>query len=229
MGTLINALAILIGSTTGYVLQARFSEELKEHMLQAIGLVTILIGIQMGLKSEQILYPLGGILLGGMVGYALKLEDRLERFGVFLSKRFSAEDNSSTFVQGFVTSSLIFCVSPMTILGAINDGLSGDYQLLAVKSMLDGFTSMALAASLGAGVFFSIITILIVQGGFTLSAFWLSSFFTPNVITETTAAGGILIMGLGLTILNIRKLPAANFLPSIFIVPILVKIISALL
>ncbi len=229
MGTIINAFAILLGSTIGYMLQARFPEKLKEHMLQGIGLVTVLIGIQMGLKSEQILYPLGGILLGGMVGYALKLEDRLEQFGIFLSDRFSVEENNSTFVQGFVTSSLIFCVGPMTILGAINDGLSGDYQLLAVKSVLDGFTSMALAASLGAGVFFSIITILVIQGGFTLSAIWMSSFFSPNVIAETTAAGGILIIGLGLVILNIKKLHVANFLPAIFIVPVLVKIISALL
>lgn len=229
MGTVINAIAVLLGSTIGYVLQARFPETLKEHMLQGIGLVTLLIGIEMGLKSEQILYPLGGIILGGMVGYALQLEQRLDRLAAWLAKRFSSHEDSGSFIQGFVTSSLIFCVGPMSILGALNDGLSGDYQLLAVKSMLDGFTSMALAASLGAGVFFSIFTILIVQGGFTLSAVWMSSFFSPNVINETTAAGGILIIGLGLVILNIRNLHVANFLPALFLVPVLVKLVSALL
>jgi len=229
MGTVINVLAVFLGSTIGYFLQARFPEKLKEHMLQGIGLVTILIGIQMGLKSEQILYPLGGILLGGMAGFALKLEERLDQLGSYLSKRFSTDNDNGNFIRGFVTASLIFCVGPMTILGAINDGLSGDYQLLVVKSMLDGFTSMALAASLGAGVFFSILTIIVVQGGFTLSAVWMSSFFSPDVIQETTAAGGILIIGLGLVILNIRKLHVANFLPAIFIVPLLVKLVSALL
>ncbi len=122
-----------------------------------------------------------------------------------------------------------FCAGPLTILGAINDGLSGDYQLLAIKSMLDGFTSIALTATLGIGVFFSILTITVVQGGFTLLAHQLGSFFSAEVINETTAAGGILIIGLGIVILELRSIKIANFLPAIFIVPLIIKLIRLFL
>ncbi len=224
MGTVLNVITVLIGSSIGLLVQSRFSENLKNQMLQGIGLVTILIGVQMGLKSENILYPLAGILLGGMLGHLLKLEEHLDHLAAYLGKRFASKEDSARFMRGFVTASLIFCVGPMTILGAINDGLSGDYQLLAVKSMLDGFTSLALAAALGAGVFFSVFTIIILQGGLTLLSSQLGTFFSADVINETTAAGGILIIGLGLIILEIKPLKIANFLPAIFLVPLLIKL-----
>lgn len=225
MGTVLNVLTVLIGSTIGFFVQSRFSENMKQQMLQGIGLVTILIGVQMGLKSENILYPLAAILLGGMLGHVLQLEERLNNLAAFLGNRFTTKTDSARFMRGFVTASLIFCVGPMTILGAINDGLSGDYQLLAVKSMLDGFTSLALAAALGAGVFFSIATIIVLQGGLTLLASQLGAFFSADVINETTAAGGILIIGLGLVILEIKPLKIANFLPAVFLVPVLIKLV----
>ena len=226
MGTVLNVLTVLIGSTIGFSVQSRFSESLKNQMLQGIGLVTILIGVQMGLKSENILYPLAAILLGGILGHLLNIQGRLDSLAAYLGKRFSSETDSARFMRGFVTASLIFCIGPMTILGAINDGLSGDYQLLAVKSMLDGFTSLALAAALGAGVFFSVFTIIILQGGLTLLAGQLSTFFSVDVINETTAAGGILIIGLGLVILEIKPLKIANFLPAIFLVPVIIKVVQ---
>lgn len=225
MGTVLNVLTVLIGSTIGFFVQSRFSENMKQQMLQGIGLVTILIGVQMGLKSKNILYPLAAILLGGMLGHVLQLEERLNNLAAFLGNRFTTKTDSARFMRGFVTASLIFCVGPMTILGAINDGLSGDYQLLAVKSMLDGFTSLALAAALGAGVFFSIATIIVLQGGLTLLASQLGAFFSADVINETTAAGGILIIGLGLVILEIKPLKIANFLPAVFLVPVLIKLV----
>lgn len=228
MGTVINVITVLLGSMIGYLVQYRFSDSLKQQMLHGVGLVTILIGIQMGLKSENILYPLAAIMIGGMVGYGLKLEQRLEHLAKFLGDRFAKETDSAKFMRGFVTASLIFCVGPMTILGAINDGLSGDYQLLAVKSMLDGFTSIALTATLGIGVIFSILTIIVVQGGFTLLAIQFGSFFSAEVINETTAAGGVLIIGLGIMILELRQFKIANFLPAIFIVPVLIKTIHLL-
>ncbi len=228
MGTVINVIAVLAGSSISYFVQARFSEQLKLQMLQGIGLITILLGIQMGLKTENILIPLGGILLGGIAGYLMHLDEGLDRLGETLSRRFAAKGDSGRFIEGFVVSSLIFCVGPMTILGSINDGLYGDYHLLAIKSVLDGFTSLALTASLGAGVFFSVFTIIIVQGGLTLSAYYMSAFFSADVITETTAAGGIIIIGLGLVILEVRKLKVANMLPAIFIVPLIVKLIHLL-
>ncbi len=229
MGTVINVATVLVGSLLGILLQSKFSEKLKDQMLQGIGLVTILIGVQMGLKSENILYPLAAVLIGGMIGFALNLELGLERLAHVLGERFSKNTDSANFMRGFVTASLIFSVGPMTILGAINDGLSGDYQLLAIKSMLDGFTSLALAATLGIGVIFSILTIIIVQGGFTLLAVYLGGFFSPEVISETTAVGGILIIGLGIIILEIRQLSIANFIPAIFIAPLLIKLVQLIL
>jgi len=195
-------------------------------MLQGIGLVTILLGLQLGLKTENILIPLSGVLIGGLIGYFLKIDEGLNKLGENLGNRFSGAEGNSRFAEGFIMASLVFCVGPMTILGAVNDGLYGNYQLLAVKSLLDGFTSMALASSLGLGALFSVFTIIVVQGGLTLSAFWLGSFFSSNVINETTAAGGIIIIGLGLVILKIRKLKVADFLPAIFIVPLSVKLVQ---
>ncbi len=226
MGTVINVITVIIGSLLGLVLQSRFPDSLKKLLLQGIGLITILMGIQMGLKTDNILIPMGGILLGGIAGYLLKLDFRLDSLGGKIGERFSKNSVDSRFSEGFVMASLIFCVGPLTILGSINDGLYGDYQLLSVKSVLDGFTSMALAASLGIGVLFSVITIILFQGGLTLLAYYLGGFFSIDVIDETTAAGGIIIIGLGLVILEIRKLKIADFLPAIFLVPVIVKILQ---
>ncbi|MGD9898428.1 MAG: DUF554 domain-containing protein [Calditrichaceae bacterium] len=230
MGTVINVITVLIGSAIGYFLRSKFSDSLRQQMLYGIGLVTILLGIQMGLKTENILIPLGGLLLGGIFGHFIKVDKGLENFAAVLKNRFADKiDGNGNFMEGFITASLIFCVGPMTILGSINDGLNGDYQLLAIKSVLDGFTSVALTASLGIGVGFSIITIIIVQGGFTLSAYYLSSFFSEEIINETTAVGGLIIIGLGILILDIKKINIANFLPAIFITPLIVKIMRLFL
>ncbi len=224
MGTVINVITVFIGSLLGLLIRSRISEGMKRQILNGIGLVTILIGVQMGLKTENILIPLGGLLIGGILGYLLKIESGLDNLGESLKKRFAGKNNAG-FSEGFVTASLIFCVGPLTVLGSISDGISGDYQLLAVKSVLDGFTSIALTAAFGIGVMFSIASIIVIQGGLTLFAFYLSPFFSAEVINETTAVGGIVIIGLGITILELRKISNANFLPAIFITPLLVKVI----
>lgn len=226
MGTLINSLAVIAGSLLGLMLQTRFSEDLKNIVLQGIGLITILLGMQMGLKTENILIPLGAILTGGALGHFLGLSEKLDSLGNSLEKRFSKKGEQSRFAEGFITASLLFCVGPMTILGSISDGLQGDYHLLSIKSVLDGFSSMALAASLGVGVLFSVVSIIVIQGGLTVSAFLVKDFFSAEVITETTAVGGIIIMGLGLVILNIKKLQVADFLPALFIAPVIVKLVE---
>ncbi len=225
MGTLINILAIVVGSLGGILFRARFSEELKQTLMYAVGLVTLVIGFEMALKTENILIPLSGILTGGMIGHALRLEKHLDDFARALAGRFSGK-NDAKFAEGFITASLIFCVGPMTILGSLNDGLSGDYHLLSVKSVLDGFTSMALASGLGIGVLFSILSVAVIQGGITLSAGYMKDFFDTTVIMETTAAGGLLIIAIGFLLLNLKKLPVANYLPALLLVPLLVKILQ---
>jgi uncharacterized membrane protein YqgA involved in biofilm formation len=224
MGTVINVATVFLGSLLGLLIRSRISEGMKDQILNGIGLVTILIGVQMGLKTENILIPLGGLLIGGILGYLLKIETGLENMAESLKKRFAGKNNAG-FSEGFIMASLIFCVGPLTVLGSISDGISGDYQLLAVKSVLDGFTSIALTAAFGIGVMFSIASIIVIQGGFCLFAIYLSPFFSNEVIIETTAVGGIIIIGLGISILELRKISIANFLPAIFVTPLLVKAI----
>jgi len=225
MGTLINILTIMAGGISGILLRNRLPEGLKQTLMYAVGLVTLVIGMEMALKTENILIPMTGILIGGITGHYLKLEKALDGFAKKLAERVSGK-NDLKFVDGFITASLIFCVGPMTILGSLNDGLSGDYHLLAVKAVLDGFTAMALASGLGIGVLFSVFSVALIQGGITLSAGFLGSFFDSRVITETTSAGGILILAIGLLLLNLRKLPVADFLPALIIVPLIVKILA---
>ena len=222
MGTVINVLTVLTGCSIGIIMRKKIPDPLKNLMLQGVGLVTILLGIQMGLKTENILIPLAGLIIGGIIGYVLMIDRKLNEFAGYISRKFTTNNQSDSFIQGFITSSLIFCVGPMTILGSINDGIYADYHLLAVKSMLDGFTAIALTATFGLGVFFSIGTIIIVQGGITVFALYLGRFLTDQVISETTAVGGIMIIGIGLLILKICRIEISNFLPALIITPLIV-------
>jgi len=226
VGTVINVFAVLFGCLVGYFFQKRIPDELKKLLLQGIGLVTIILGVQFSLKTENIIIPMSGVLSGGVIGYLMKIENGLNSLAEKLGNSFSGKQNNASFVQGFIMASLIFCVGPMTILGAINDGLSGDYHLLAVKSVLDGVTAIALTASLGIGVVFSVFTVIIIQGGFTVFAGYASAFFSEQIINETSAAGGIIIIGLGLVILEIKKIPVANFLPALIVIPVIMKIMN---
>ncbi len=189
----------------------------------------------MALKTQQILVVLGSIVLGGILGEAIDFDRGLERLGRWLESQVSklplgmpsAEVDGKTtpsFTRAFVTASLVFCVGPMTILGSIQDGLSGDYQTLAVKSMLDAFSSLAFASSLGIGVPFSGLTVLVYQGALTLAAGWLKGAFTPAMINEMTATGGLLILGIGFQLLEIRRIRVANLLPALVFAPLAVAV-----
>ncbi|HID86598.1 MAG TPA: DUF554 domain-containing protein [Anaerolineae bacterium] len=180
------------------------------------------------------LHVLGSVLLGGILGEWWRIEDRLEGLGKALERRFAAGTEpasaanpaSSPFTRGFVTASLVFCVGPMTILGSIQDGLSGDYHLLAIKSMLDGFAALAFASTLGVGVIFAALTVLIYQGGLSLSAGLAQTLLTDPMVNEMTAAGGVLILGISLVLLDLKRVRVANLLPAIFIAPAIVAILQ---
>lgn len=220
-GTLINVITVLIGSGLGLLLRNRLSERYKAIILQGVGILTIVIGMQMALKTENILILLISILLGGLFGQYLRLEDNIDEFADKVKNRF-AKKNDAYFSEGFITASIIFCVGPMTILGSINDGLRGDINLLAIKSVLDGFTAFALTTSFGVGVIFSIFTIILYQGGLTVFAVLIDQFFSEMMINEMTAVGGALIIGIGFIILDIKKIKVATFLPALVFAPILV-------
>ena len=220
-GTLINILTVLIGSAIGLLIRSKIPENYKLILLQAIGLLTLVIGLQMALRTQEMLIMMSALLLGAITGQLIDINSKIELFAEKLKKRF-ANQNDKYFTEGFITASIIFCVGPMTILGALNDGLKGDYQLLAIKSILDGFTSIALSATFGIGVIFSIITIAIIQGGISSFASYADSFLNDIMIAEMTAVGGILIVAIGFGILNIKKINVANFLPALIYSPLFI-------
>jgi len=226
-GTIINIITVLIGSSLGLLLRTRMNESYKTIILQGIGILTLVIGLQMAFKTENILLVLASLLLGAITGQWIRIDLQLEKLAEYLKKKFSSQ-NERYFSEGFITASIIFCVGPMTILGAINDGLSGDYELLAIKSVLDGFTSIALTASFGIGVMLSVITILVIQGGISFSAFFVENILTESIINEMTAVGGLIIIGIGLVILKISEIKVANFLPGLIYAPVIFLILNYL-
>lgn len=224
LGTLINIATVLAGGLIGALIGERFSRNIRTTLLYAIGIFTLSIGFSYSFKSKNVLIPLFAVLIGGMVGEAANIEGFLEKFAERVKSKIKAKD--SKFSEGFITASLLFCVGPMAILGSVTDGLTGDYKILALKAMLDGFAGMALAASLGIGVVFSILTILIYQGGLTLLGYFLGNFVTQAMIDEMTAAGGILIVGIGLMLLEVKRIRLANLLPGLFIAPLIVYLLE---
>jgi len=223
-GTLINMGAIVAGTAIGSLAGSRLPARMRRIVLYGIGLVVLLIGFQMAVRTQNVLAVLGAILIGGIIGELLRIEDRLEQLGALFQKKFS-KGSEQSISEGFVTASLVFCVGPMAILGSISDGLSGDYSLLSVKAVMDGFASVAFGASLGWGVGLSAISILVYQGGITLLAGSLPSALNEAMITEMTATGGLIIIGIGLKLLDLKDLPLANFVPAIAVAPTILALI----
>ena len=237
-GTIINILTVLLGGMIGVVAGNRLPKRVQETVMAGLGLMTGVIGLSMALTSANVLIPLFSVLTGGIIGELMGIEARLNRLGQWLEDRFGHRLGQGkvagwSVTRGFVTASLVFCIGPMTILGSIQDGLLGDYHLLAVKSMLDGFAAIPFAASLGPGVLLSAVSIGVIQGGIAGIAMLLGdslgevSRATPWVI-ELTATGGVLIMGIALILLDLKQVRVANLLPAIVIAPLIVIGLQAL-
>jgi hypothetical protein len=235
-GTLINAAAVLVGTAVGTLLGGRLPERIRETVMHGLGLFTLVLGVSQGLEAFRppladvtrgaVLIILGSVLVGGVLGELLRIEGGLDRAGEALKGRFGR--GQARFTEGFVVASLVFCVGPLTILGSIQDGLTGDYQLLAIKSLLDGFAALAFASALGWGVGFSVITILVYQGALSLSASALAGAFSDAMIAAMSAVGGILIIGIGLRLLSLREVRVANLLPALVLAPAAVAVLEAL-
>ena len=224
IGTFVNIIAVIVGSVIGLLLGSKFPEKIKIIAFQALGLISLLIGMQMALKVENPLTLIFAVLIGAILGEWVNLENVFDKAGNFLKQKVKSKNDK--FTEGLVTSFLIFCIGSMTIVGSINEGVSGDRTLLLTKSILDGFTAIALASTMGVGVLFSIIPMLILQGGLTLFAGLFQSFFTPTLINQLTATGGILILGIALNILEIKKVKVVNMLPALLIVIFLTLLFS---
>jgi uncharacterized protein len=222
LGTTINTATVIVGSIIGVSIGNRLPERTRITVLHGLGIITSVIGLQMALQTRNILIVLGAILVGAIVGELLKISDALDWLGNWLQSVLS-RGKANTFSEGFVTASLVFCVGPMAILGSIQDGLAGDYQLLAIKSTLDGFAAIAFAASLGWGVACSAASVLLFQGSITLFAGVLEKILTEPMILEMTSTGGIIIVGIGFKLLNLKEIRLASFLPALLIAPLIVR------
>ena len=233
IGTVVNVSTVLIGTVLGLTFGSRLPERIRSTVLGGVGLLTLVIGVQEATQTHNIVFPLVALIAGGIIGELLQLEERLERLGERLRQRFERPSTEgtlkpSTFVEGFVAASLLFCVGPLTILGSIQDGLGGpDHaQLLFVKSALDGLVSVVFAATLGWGVGFSALTVVAVQGTLTLGANAADSLLTPRMVDEMTAAGGVMILGIGLRLLDLKRVRVASFLPALLLAPVLVALFA---
>ena len=235
-GTILNVAAILIGGAIGVLAGNRLPTRMQETVMAGLGLMTIVIGISMAITSQNILIPLFSVLVGGIIGELLGIDAGLNQLGQWLEDRFGhrlgqGKVEGWSVTRAFVTTSLLYCVGPMTILGSIQDGLLGDYELLAIKSTLDFFASIPFAATLGPGVLLSAISVGVIQGGISGLTIWLGSGLsevtraTPWVI-ELTATGGVLIMGIGLLLLELKQIRVANLLPAILIAPLIVILLE---
>lgn len=232
-GTIVNTIAVIIGSVAGLLLRRGLPERFRTILFQGIGLVTILIGVLNALAvaepvpaasaaSRHLMEVIFAMLLGGLLGEWLRIEERLESLGNWIKARAGSSDER--FTTGLVTAFLIFCIGPMTLMGALSEGIQGDGSLLYAKSILDAFMSVALASTFGLGVLFAAVPLFIFQGAITLLGWALGGVMSEVMVNQLTATGGVLILGLGINLLGLAKLRIANLLPALVVIALLVWI-----
>jgi uncharacterized membrane protein YqgA involved in biofilm formation len=232
-GTLLNAAAVVIGTTVGLLVGSRVPERIGSTLTAGLGLFTVVIGVAMGLRifndpaveAGDELAVLSALLVGALIGELLRLHDGLEALGAWFERRLARGDaGASRIADGFVTASLVFCVGPLTILGSLANGLSGDTSLLAIKSLLDGVASIAFATALGAGVYLSALTVLVVQGSIAGGAFLLRDVMDERTVLAITAVGGLILVGVALRLLDLRAVRIASFLPALVLAPLFLRV-----
>ncbi len=223
LGTLVNVLAIAVGGFIGMALGTRLPERIRQILFQAIGLSTLVLGASMAIKSEKMLLMFGSILLGAILGEVLRLEARFINLGDWLKRRLGT--TNPEFTNGLVSATMLFCIGSMAILGPFQEALSGERTLLYTKSILDGCAAMALASAFGFGIILSVVPLFIYQGLLTVFAGLLLPLLPPPILTELTAVGGVLIVGIGLNLLKVVVIPLTNFLPSLVVVAVLANFV----
>ena len=222
-GVLVNVLTVIVGSTVGLLLKKQIPEKLTNAVMTAIGLCTVAIGVTGVIKGQNQLVMIISLVLGTIIGTLIDIDGKLTKIGDKLQKK-KGGNEKSTFSQGFVTASLLFCVGAMTIVGSMNAGISGDNQMLYTKSVLDLISSTMLGASLGIGVLFSSAFVLVFQGGLVAFSMALGSFLNDFAVAELICAGSVMIIALGLNLIGITKIKVANLLPGLVLVPVVCKV-----
>ena len=228
LGTVINVAAIILGAVLGKLLGKGLPEGIKSTVLQGLGLGVLLVGATMALETNKIIIVLMSLMLGAVIGEAVGIERILDNWGQALERRVSRNGVGGPVAQGFVTASLIYCVGAMAIMGSLQSGLTGNHDILLAKSLLDGVMSVVLASTMGIGVAFSAISVFIYQGSITVLAQWVSRFMSDPVIAEMTSVGGVLIVGIGLNILEIKKVRVGNLLPAILVAFVLAAVLHSM-
>ena len=222
--TIINAIAVLCGTIIGLILKKNISSSFKNIVMLSSGVVTLVLGLQMAFEVPSAIAVLFSLLLGGFAGFALKIEDRIMALGNIIG----GSEGSSDFGKGFLNASLLFCTGSMSIVGAIEAGTTGDYELILIKSIMDGFMAIVFAASYGKGVGASVITIIVYQGFFTLLGGWIEPVLGESGIAAMSAAGGFLLIFLALGLLGIKQIQTGNFLPALVFAPLMQYLYSFL-
>ena len=226
LGTLINTATVLVGGLVGLRFGSRIPDRVRTTVVQVIGLATVAIGLADVLKTHNIVLPLVGMVIGAVIGELLRIEDRLIGLGELLRRRFARGADQSRFADGFVTATLLFCVGPLTILGAIQDGLGETPQLYVIKASLDGFMSVVFAATYGIGAAFSAVSVFVVQGTLTLFGGSLDGLLDERMRTELFAAGGLAVLAIGFNLLGMTKIRLGSLLPGLMVTPLLVALFA---
>ena len=223
LGTIVNTLSIIIGSLIGLLFRGSIPEKYSQTIMHGVGLSVVLIGIQTALKTDAILIVIISLAIGSFLGELIRIEERLEQLGNWIGMRISG--GSKGISKGFVTASLIYCVGAMAIVGSMESGLSGNHQTLFAKSILDGIGSVIFASTLGIGVLFSAVSVFVYQGLITITASSIKHLLLPEVVSQMSAVGGLLILAIGIGLLEIKKIKIGNMLPAIFI-PLIFQILK---
>ena len=226
LGTLINTATVLIGGMAGIAMGDKIPDRVRLIVVQVIGMVTIGLGLSDLLKTHNMVFPLLGMVFGAVIGEVLRIEDRLEGIGEVIRKRFAKRQDPGPFISGFVTATLLFCIGPLTILGAIQDASGKTPQLYIIKGTLDGFMSVIFGAIHGVGVLFSAVSVFVVQGTLTLFGTQLDSLLNDRMRIELFATGGLAVMAIGLNLLEIKKIRLGSLLPGLIVTPVLVQLFA---
>ena len=226
IGTLVNTAAVVAGGVIGLLFRDKLPEKYMTIFFQAIGLFTMYLGISLALEAQQVFYVVLALIIGSLTGEALNLEARMERGSQWLKKKFRFKNER--FSEGLLTAFLLYCMGSLTVIGSVTEGLGGGAKILFIKSLMDGVSSIALASAMGVGVVFSAVPLLIYQGGITLLSMWLGDIIPPEIITDVSAVGGILLIGLSITILQIKKIRVMNMLPALVVVVVLLLLLPRL-
>lgn len=222
IATVVNALAVVVGSLVGLFLRKGIEEKYQKIIFAASGMTSLVIGIQMALKTTHLLAFAIALILGGLVGTKLDIEGAVMKLGERLKNRFARESEGSTFALGFLNASVLYCSGAMAIVGSFKAGTEGDYSIILTKSVLDGFMSIIFAGAMGPGVAFSALTVLVYQGALTLLSVWAKPFVTDIMLAELTGIGGALVIMIGIGLLDLRKFKTADFIPALLVIILLV-------